>query len=79
MITNSTDALRKNEFISDFDYVIIDEFQDISFGRFSMVDHVNQNQTQKLFCVGDDWQAIYRFAEATFPFCIILMIILVIY
>ena len=40
MITNSTDALRKNEFISGYDYVIIDEFQDISFGRFSMVDHV---------------------------------------
>tara|TARA_Y100001958_G_C21248267_1_gene580776 strand:+ start:5758 stop:8250 length:2493 start_codon:yes stop_codon:yes gene_type:complete len=63
MITNSTDALRKNEFISDFDYVIIDEFQDISFGRFSMVDRIrNQNPNSKLFCVGDDWQAIYRFA-----------------
>lgn len=45
------------------DYLIIDEFQDISMGRYRLVQALlAQNPHCKLFCVGDDWQSIYRFA-----------------
>ncbi len=43
-------------------YVLIDEFQDISIGRYNLVKAIkNTNANCKLFCVGDDWQSIYRF------------------
>jgi DNA helicase-4 len=46
-----------------FSYVIIDEFQDISIGRYQLVKAIKLNNPScKLFCVGDDWQSIYRFS-----------------
>ena len=43
-------------------YVIIDEFQDISTSRSELIHAVVRSTGAKLFCVGDDWQSIYRFA-----------------
>ena len=63
MISMAADLVRKNRYISNWDYIIIDEFQDISDGRHDLVKALlEQNERAKLFCVGDDWQAIYRFA-----------------
>lgn len=46
-----------------FSHVIIDEFQDISIGRFQLIKAIKQaNPLCKMFCVGDDWQSIYRFS-----------------
>lgn len=45
-----------------YKYVIIDEFQDISASRSELVHAVVRATGAKLFCVGDDWQSIYRFA-----------------
>lgn len=43
-------------------YIIIDEFQDISIGRYGLIKALkNANPACRLFCVGDDWQSIYRF------------------
>jgi DNA helicase-4 len=43
-------------------YVIIDEFQDISVGRYALLKAVQAaNPGVRFFCVGDDWQSIYRF------------------
>jgi DNA helicase-4 len=40
----------------------VDEFQDISLGRAGLIRALRgQVQGAKLFCVGDDWQSIYRF------------------
>lgn len=45
--------------------VLVDEFQDISVARGRLVRTIlEQNESAKLFAVGDDWQAIYRFAGA---------------
>lgn len=45
--------------------VLVDEFQDISVARGRLVRAIlEQNESAKLFAVGDDWQAIYRFAGA---------------
>lgn len=46
-----------------FDYIIVDEFQDISIDRYKFLQTLrNGEKPAKLFCVGDDWQSIYRFS-----------------
>lgn len=47
---------------SDFEYIIVDEFQDTSNLAMRLVDKLAQsNPKASLFCVGDDWQSIYGF------------------
>lgn len=45
-----------------YKYIIVDEFQDISQSRTHFLQKLIQHGHSKLFAVGDDWQAIYRFA-----------------
>ena len=45
-----------------YKYIIVDEFQDISQSRTKFLQALIENGDSKLFAVGDDWQAIYRFA-----------------
>ena len=55
--------LCKNDCRPDFDYILVDEFQDISIDRYKFLQSLRKdNPKTKLFCVGDDWQSIYRFA-----------------
>ena len=62
MIKKATEFLRSNQVETDYNYVLVDEFQDISQSRNQLLTAIlNQNQECKLFCVGDDWQSIYRF------------------
>jgi len=47
----------------EYDYILVDEFQDISMERYRFLQSLRKtNPLTKLFCVGDDWQSIYRFA-----------------
>nr|MCR5520265.1 UvrD-helicase domain-containing protein [Bacteroidales bacterium] len=47
----------------DYDYILVDEFQDISLDRYRFLQSLRREKPlTKLFCVGDDWQSIYRFA-----------------
>lgn len=49
-------------FRSELDYILVDEFQDISHQRLRLITALLKiNPGCKLFCVGDDWQAIYGF------------------
>ena len=64
-----TDAILKatdycnNGHRPDYDYILVDEFQDISLDRYRFLQALRKdNPLTKLFCVGDDWQSIYRFA-----------------
>lgn len=44
-------------------YIIVDEFQDISVDRYHFLKALREgNPPAKLYCVGDDWQSIYRFS-----------------
>lgn len=48
---------------SKYKYIMVDEYQDFSFLFFRMVQAIRQNcPAAHLFAVGDDWQAINRFA-----------------
>ncbi len=47
-----------------YDYILVDEFQDLSIIRYQFIQALRSEEPfrTKLFCVGDDWQSIYRFA-----------------
>lgn len=46
-----------------YDYIIVDEFQDISVDRYKFLQALRSGPSPaRLFCVGDDWQSIYRFS-----------------
>lgn len=48
---------------SPYEYIIVDEFQDISMDRYRFLQALRKGEPKaKLFCVGDDWQSIYRFS-----------------
>ena len=62
MINKAAKYIAEGKHTKQYLYVIIDEFQDISIGRYQLVRALKQrNPACKLFCVGDDWQSIYRF------------------
>lgn len=48
--------------IYTYDYIIIDEYQDISPLEYLLIRSLRELRAFKLFCVGDDWQTIYQFA-----------------
>ncbi len=63
MINCATDHVSAGRYRSPYGYVLVDEFQDISPGRAALLKAlVDQSPTAQLFAVGDDWQAIFRFA-----------------
>ena len=45
-----------------YDYIIIDEYQDISYLRYSFAKKISDLFNAKIVAVGDDWQAIYSFS-----------------
>ena len=62
MIAGALKAVQLDEYAPRFRYIIIDEFQDIGKGRADLIMTLrNKVAGSKLFCVGDDWQSIYRF------------------
>lgn len=61
-ILQATDICRSSHPIK-YDYIIVDEFQDISTDRYNFLKALREgNPPAKLYCVGDDWQSIYRFS-----------------
>lgn len=63
MITMATNAVTSSTFDSSYKYILIDEFQDISLGRVSLIKSLQKSTKDcAIFAVGDDWQSIYRFA-----------------
>lgn len=45
----------------NYKYIIVDEYQDITFQRFLFVKKLVEYFNAKLISVGDDWQSIYAF------------------
>lgn len=62
MINLATTNLMRGQYTHNYKYVIIDEYQDISKSRFLLLSALRKIKRYKLFCVGDDWQSIYRFS-----------------
>lgn len=63
MINRAADYILQKRYSRKFQYIVVDEFQDLSKGRYRLIDAIKKdNPFCKLFAVGDDWQSIYRFA-----------------
>ena len=65
LISRSTSLFRNHEDIankykSKYQYILVDEFQDVNNLQVELIKLLLTDQTQ-LFCVGDDWQSIYGF------------------
>lgn len=73
MINVAVDLLKENKefYRNKYDYILIDEYQDISTQRYEMIKELmSKNSKCKLFCVGDDWQSIMGFAGSNLDFFI---------
>lgn len=65
MINESARVLREVKEMEkklDFEYIIVDEYQDISRQRFDLVTALSEVTDAKIIAVGDDWQSIYAFS-----------------
>lgn len=63
LIIQATNICSNDETRHIYDHILIDEFQDISKDRYRLLQSLRKKRPlTKLFCVGDDWQSIYRFA-----------------
>ncbi len=62
MIARAIEYIEAGRYESPYLYLLVDEFQDISASRARLLKAlIAQQADASLFCVGDDWQAIYRF------------------
>ena len=62
MIGRAIEYVEAGRYQSPYRHLLVDEFQDISASRARLVKALlAQNPDNSLFCVGDDWQSIYRF------------------
>ena len=63
MITIATEHVQSGRYRNRYGYILVDEFQDISAGRARLLKALlDTSNASQLFAVGDDWQAIFRFA-----------------
>jgi len=65
LISRSTSLFKNyqdiaNKYKSKYQYILVDEFQDVNNLQVELIKLLLTEQTQ-LFCVGDDWQSIYGF------------------
>ncbi len=70
MINKAASYVREGKYVNPYKYVIVDEYQDISKARFSLLTELRKSAPYELFCVGDDWQSIYRFAGSDINFIV---------
>ena len=69
MIGKALGYVQEGKFKTSWKYIMVDEFQDISDPRARLVQALKaQRNDCSLFCVGDDWQAIYRFTGSDISF-----------
>ncbi|HBN84074.1 MAG TPA: hypothetical protein DDZ89_09540 [Clostridiales bacterium] len=62
MINKAANYVQEGKLSKKYRYIIVDEYQDISVPRYRLIKSVKDVCHASLFCVGDDWQSIYRFA-----------------
>ena len=69
MIARAIEYVESGRFVSTWRYILVDEFQDISEPRARLLRALRESIDMcSLFCVGDDWQSIYRFTGSDIRF-----------
>lgn len=74
LISKTTSLFHNHEdiaskFKSKYQYILVDEFQDVNNLQVELIKLLLTEQTQ-LFCVGDDWQSIYGFRGSNVSYII---------
>lgn len=64
MLVEAAACLEDSQFQTPYDLVLVDEFQDASQARARVTRALVSGRDRYLLAVGDDWQAINRFAGA---------------
>ena len=64
MLNQSSEHLEAGDWVSPYELVMVDEFQDASHARARLARALVAQPGRHLFAVGDDWQSINRFAGA---------------
>lgn len=63
LIIKATDICEAGLYKREYEMILVDEFQDISVDRFRLLQSLRRKEPlTKLYCVGDDWQSIFRFS-----------------
>lgn len=60
-VSLALELILTNKYSGDYDYILIDEYQDINPIRSLLLQSLQKITDAKLFVVGDDWQSIYMF------------------
>ena len=69
MIHKAVAYVEAGHFVAPWRYILVDEFQDISAPRARLVKALQESAAEcSLFCIGDDWQAIFRFTGSDIHF-----------
>ena len=68
MINTAIQYVNQQKYINTYKYIIVDEYQDMAKARFNLLLSLRKSNNYELFCVGDDWQSIYRFAGSDIGF-----------
>lgn len=61
MLNVASGCIDRGRYHHPYRYVIVDEYQDMSESRFNLLRSMRQDRDFRMYCVGDDWQSIYRF------------------
>lgn len=62
-ILHAAELCEKKQWQTPYSYILVDEFQDISVDRYKFLKSLRKEEPlTKMYCVGDDWQSIYRFS-----------------
>ena len=62
MIIYAKNMVKKHNIRKKYQYIIIDEYQDISKIRFDLIKEIINKTNGRIMCVGDDYQSIYGFS-----------------
>lgn len=65
MITASSKMVSNGGAVRDYDFIIIDEYQDTSYIRYLLIKNILNRTGARFMAVGDDFQSIYRFSGCT--------------
>lgn len=62
MMHQAAELIESGRWPNPYRLILVDEFQDTSRARARLIKALLKTPDARLFAVGDDWQAIYRFA-----------------
>ena len=63
LVLHASELCSSGRYKTPYSYILVDEFQDISVDRYKLILSLRKSvPLTKTYCVGDDWQSIYRFS-----------------